>query len=376
MKRALLLSLLAGVGVLSTACADFRQPLTPDAPRASAVRADSPITVMTRNLYLGADIDGLIAAGAGPAAVLTAYQQLQHTDFPARAGRIAAEIAARMPDAVGLQEVTHYAFVTTQGTQQLDFLSLLRDSLAAQGANYDLAVLLANVSLLIPVSGLPGLNAVYYVDGDAILVRHGVAWSDPDTAHYQTQQQLTVSGFTFDNLRGWTAVTVTRHGTSYRFVNTHLEIQAFRAVQEAQAGELAALLAGETLPVILVGDFNSAANPSAPAADKTDSYRILRNAGFADLEQREPRSNFMVTCCHLADLSDAVPTFDQRLDLVLARMKGAGFGGQSAIEFVIGQRFLVDPDGVPGNADDYYLWPSDHAAVFGQLWPAPGLAAH
>ena len=162
------------------------------------------------------------------------------------------------------------------------------------------------------------------------------------------------------------AVTLHVNGQDVRFVNTHTEIQAFRDVQEQQAGELAAMLADEPLPIVLVGDFNSAANPSAPAGSKTGTYHILRNAGFADLELRDGHSNDIVTCCHLADLSDVVPTFDQRLDLVFARWGKAGFGGQSDIEIVTGQRF---PD------HDYFLWPSDHAAVFGKIWPAPGLAS-
>lgn len=375
MQRRLLISLLGAFTLLAAACADVQPPTGPAAPRAAGVGAAPPITVMTRNMYLGADIDALITPGADPRVVIpAALAQLQHTDYVARAPHLAAEIAARMPEAVGLQEVTHYIFDTQAGVQQLDFLDVLQLNLQALGAQYDVAVRQNNVSLTIPV-GASGINSVTYTDGDAILVRHDVTSTDPAKGHYPTQASLTVGGVTFDNLRGWNAVTLHVNGGNYRFVNTHLEIQTFRAVQEAQAGELAALLAGETLPVILVGDFNSAANPSAPASDKTDSYRILRNAGFADLELREPRSSFMVTCCHLADLSDAVPTFDQRLDLVLARMGAAGFGGQSAMEVVIGQRFLVDPDGVPGNADDYHLWPSDHAAVFGQLWPAPGLAS-
>jgi endonuclease/exonuclease/phosphatase family metal-dependent hydrolase len=274
------------------------------------------------------------------------------------------EIAARQPEAVGLQEVTHYIFDTVAGVQNLDYIDVLQLYLTAMGAHYDVAVRQNNVTLVIPV-GAAGINSVTYTDGDAILVRHDIPWSNAAHGHYPTQAELNVGGVTFDNLRGWNAVTLHVNGQDIRFVNTHMEIQAFRAVQEQQARELAAMLEDEPLPTVLVGDFNSAANPSAPAEAKTESYHTLRNAGFADLELRDAHSNDIVTCCHLADLSDVVPTFDQRLDLVLARWGKAGFGGQSDIEIVIGQRF---PD------HDYFLWPSDHAAVFGKIWPAPGLA--
>ncbi len=360
MRRLFLLPVLTVL--LVSACTDLPQSTAPDVRLAvGGVRAAPPITVMSRNLYLGADIDALIAPGADPRVVIPqALGQLQHNDYPARAQHIAMEIAARQPEAVGLQEVTHYIFDTAGGVQNLDFIDVLQLYLSAMGAHYDVAVRQNNVTLLIPV-GAAGINSVTYTDGDAILVRHDVAWSDPAKGHYPTQQELNVAGFVFDNLRGWNAVTVHVNDQDVRFVNTHMEIQTFRAVQEQQARELAALLADEPLPIVLVGDFNSAANPSAPAASKTETYHILRNAGFADLELRAAHSNDIVTCCHLADLSDVVPTFDQRLDLVLARWGKAGFGGQADIEIVAGQRF---PD------HDYFLWPSDHAAVFAKLFPA------
>ena len=372
MRRSRLIPLLTGI-VLLAACADVRQPTAPAVrPAAShGVASGSPIVVMTRNLYLGANIDPLIAPGADPAQVLpAALAQLNHTDFPARAQALAMEIVANQPHAVGLQEVSHYTFDTAAGVQQLDFVVVLQAYLAAMGSPYDLAVRQNNVTLFIPLGGAGGLNSITYTDGDAILVRHGVSWSAPAAGHYATQVELTVAGTTFDNLRGWTAVTVDVNGVDFRFVNTHLEIQLFRPIQEAQATELATMLEAETLPVILVGDFNSAANPSAPAESKTDSYRILRDAGFADVELRQPHSSTMVTCCNAADLSNVEPTYNQRLDLVLVRFGESGFGGQSSIELVgetSADRFL-DPHG-------YYLWPSDHAGVVAQLWPAPGLLA-
>ncbi len=376
MRRSFLVPVLAAV-LLLPACADLEQPTTPVGARfaAGGLSSGAPITVMSRNLYLGADIDALIKPGADPRVVIpAALGQLQHNDFVARAQHIAMEIATRQPEAVGLQEVTHYVFATAAGKQTLDFLNVLQQYLGAMGAQYDVAVHQNNVSLLIPV-GAAGIDSVTYTDGDAILVRHDIAWSDPAHGHYPTQVELNVGGVTFDNLRGWNAVTIHVNGSDVRFVNTHLEIQTFRATQEQQARELADMLAEETLPIVLVGDFNSAANPSAPADSKTASYQILRDAGFADLELRDPHGISIVTCCHLADLSDVVPTFNQRLDLVLARFTNDGFGGQANTEVIVGQRFLVDPDHTPASGDEYYLWPSDHAAVFGKIWPAPGLMA-
>src|SRR2546427_5415495 len=69
------------------------------------------ITVMTRNLYIGADVDQVIGALASPdpnddvPALLAAIAVLQRTDFPTRAGALADEIARARPHVVGLQEV-------------------------------------------------------------------------------------------------------------------------------------------------------------------------------------------------------------------------------------------------------------------------------
>src|SRR2546422_11429163 len=77
---------------------------TPTAPGART------ITVMTRNLYIGADVDQVIGALASPdpnddvPALLAAIAVLQRTDFPTRAGALADEIARARPHVVGLQE--------------------------------------------------------------------------------------------------------------------------------------------------------------------------------------------------------------------------------------------------------------------------------
>jgi hypothetical protein len=70
------------------------------------------VTVMTRNLYVGADLlPAVLAIASGdPVAIVTAvsetFGKVQFTDFNARAEGIAHEIDAAQPDLVGLQEVT------------------------------------------------------------------------------------------------------------------------------------------------------------------------------------------------------------------------------------------------------------------------------
>ena len=94
------------------------------------LRRDDPatVTVMTRNLYLGADINRPVRAAAGrtgPEALIALGQAnhevreiVDHTDFAVRSRLLAAEIAAARPDVVGLQEVALWR----SGPMELDQL--------------------------------------------------------------------------------------------------------------------------------------------------------------------------------------------------------------------------------------------------------------
>ena len=81
------------------------------------------VKVMTRNLYLGADIFKVVEAAqvppsidlyAVPRAVAEVYQTMLFTSFESRAEGIADEIARDKPDVIGLQEVSTY-YIQTPG---------------------------------------------------------------------------------------------------------------------------------------------------------------------------------------------------------------------------------------------------------------------
>lgn len=75
---------------------------------ATTATADSPqVTVMTRNLYLGADVG--VAMDLIPnlsAAAQFMWDQVKATDFNKRAPKLAAEVIAARPDVIGIQEAT------------------------------------------------------------------------------------------------------------------------------------------------------------------------------------------------------------------------------------------------------------------------------
>jgi endonuclease/exonuclease/phosphatase family metal-dependent hydrolase len=319
-----------------------------------------PIRAMSYNLYIGTDVDRVIAAPPGEfdQRVQEALATFISTDFGERSGAIADQIAAAEPDVVGLQEVY---VISTQGVPSVpdmtvDFLQILMAQLGARGLDYVVVAQETLTQLMLPLGG----GGVGLVDSDVLLVRGGLQVANPAAVVYQTKLTVPFGPTTLDILRGYTAADVTVGGKAYRIVNTHFEPrQPAVQVQQAQAAELVAALAGEELPVILMGDLNSGPADQDPAAP----YRQLSAAGFGDAWShrvpRDPRGDEPgYTCCQDADLRNASPTLVERIDLILVRN-----------DFGILPRSIVGPSRTEVIGDEQAdrtasgLWPSDHAGV-------------
>ena len=74
----------------------------------SPVQAAEPtVTVMSRNIYLGADVGvAMELIPDFPAAAQFMWEQVKKTDFSKRAPILAAQIRAENPDVIGIQEAT------------------------------------------------------------------------------------------------------------------------------------------------------------------------------------------------------------------------------------------------------------------------------
>jgi hypothetical protein len=359
--------------LVASAC-DLDVAAPPPPLESPAAGLASPgLTVMTRNLYVGADFGALLNGGDPSSAIAAALASLQQTNFGARASALAMEIVTSQAQLVGLQEVSRFELPVGLGLPtEIDYLTILMAFIQAYGGNYVVAALQPELELTIPIV-LNGtlVGTATYLDRDVIRARSDVQIEDATGGWYSTQQMVSIGGVSFPFLRGWAAVKATAAGQTIRFVTTHLEVQRFRPGPEAQARELVDLFADDEHPVVRVGDFNSAANPHAAEEERSGSYHIFRNSGYEDLWLREPHSVGGLTCCNDDLLDNPEPQFYSRLDLVLARYGPAGFGGRSAMHLV-GEEPGDRIDLAPG----YTLWPSDHAGVVATLWPAPGILAN
>lgn len=325
---------------------------------AQAGADDGPrLKVMSRNIYLGSSLTPAVTATTPTEFVIattTIWGTVQFTNFPARAGALAAEIDAARPDLIGLQEVSRWTPLGPGAPAGLDFLAILQGQLAARGLSYSVASVSDNARIgpvpLIcdPTTGALCSYGVLFEDRDVVLVnddRRGLYTWGARSGRYTAQQVLTtpVGSLSFD--RGWASVQGSLWGHRFRFVNTHLETEDFPAVQEAQAAEFLAGPARARGTVIAVGDFNSAADGST-----TSSYAALTSR-FRDAWSIHPRwSGF--TCCQNGTLTNPTSELASRIDLVLVR----GAGVRTAR--VVGNTpFQAAPP----------FWASDHAGVVAGL---------
>jgi hypothetical protein len=332
------------------------------------------LTVMTRNLYLGADIFAVVEGDPRgiPLRVTQAWQHIQMMNFPERAGRIAEEVAASSPALIGLQEVPLYRIDPTGdavygGTQPatigaLDYLATLQGALAAQGQCYKVAAsnLLTDVELPAVTSPAPTFIDIRYTDRDVILARCDVATTDPRSGVYANRLVFNVGPMTIPALRGWASTLATVGGVTYRFTDTHLETDGSPAIQVAQATELLGTLASETHPIVFVCDCNSAADGS-----QTATYGLLTGrGGFSDAwSEAHPRDPGYTSS--LPDGYFTEPQLRTRIDLVLARY---GFGASPNAGIVGGVHAdIVGETAAERTASG--LWPSDHAGVVATLTP-------
>jgi Endonuclease/Exonuclease/phosphatase family len=364
----IVLSTLAVLGLAILAVADAAQAAKQGGPK---------VTVMTRNVFLGADLGPALSATTLDGAIDGAgviFNEVDATNFPERAKPLAKEIAVSEPDLVGLQEVALWRqqfpsdlppeFGGTPATEvRYDFLALLQQELEAIDVHYRVIAVQEEFDQELPVD-LDGSNETggpfgAELDGrltmrDVILAKKGsaVRTGETDGAHFINMFRPLIGGvIPIPVERGWvsTEASVGGSATEFRFVNTHLEAFGEDTIREAQAKELFA--PGGPLDtdkqVVLVGDLNSGteARHNIHGTDQL-AFQALLGFGMTD-------NGAIQSCCY-SDLFDPTQVFDHTVDHVLTKP-----GLQARNAFVTGND--------PAERTPSGLWPSDHAGVVSTL---------
>jgi endonuclease/exonuclease/phosphatase family metal-dependent hydrolase len=338
------------------------------------------LTVMTRNLYIGGDVDAVLETtdpDSIPILAAYAYAMLEATDFSGRMRAIAEEIASANPDLVGLQEV-YIIRTETPGDYppgppdatvvQFDFLQTLLAELANLGANYVVAGSVENSDVEVPrfdgfIGEIPQITDVRVTDFDVVLARSDVQTSNVLAANYSVDYN--VFGTTIK--RGYIILDAEVDGQSYRFVNTHPEPTSTANGQVVQAHiyELLQILGSMgTKPTIVLGDMNTHAPPDARYWDHPEAYDMIVAAGYEDVWaslDEEDDGEDGLTCCHLLTLDEATPAFYERVDLIWTKDLDGLTNAAGKLQGNV--RIVGKYDG----RTDLGLWPSDHAGVVAEL---------
>lgn len=352
------------------------------------------LRVMTRNLYLGADLGPALRATSVDSAVDAGGQivnQVHATKFPSvRAGLLAAEIRKQRPDVVGLQEAAWWRtaspasiepavngkpVATQTDPQGGDFIKELLAKLnrGGKGLRYKVAVVKPEFDFELPVnSGSGGLAAADHNERltmrDAILVRKGtgIKLSRATTGTYRTLLQVKLAGALPVNVtRGWAAVDVKVAGRKFHVVDAHFE--AFDGgeantgsdgvtypkggIREAQAKQLVAAGGPASRPnTILLGDLNSDSPVHGDQVDPGDAlaYRAVLAGGLRELSPAAPPFGCCIQDANLTDPSRAGVT--HRVDHVMTNAKRVKLeGGAVTSTYAKG------------------LWSSDHFGLASRL---------
>lgn len=416
-RRKVLLALALLAAAAMTAIGLMAAPASSEA--AKKPKKSSIIKVMTRNVYLGADLGDAIAAPSTEAFLRANGAILRQVDgnaFPVRAKGLAQEIRSKKPDLVGLQEVAKWSIgppelavindptQSTATTVKYDYLKELMTEINRGRDLYRVVRVTDEFDFEAPADYNLATPNLLDLNGrltmrDVIIARTSsgpkVSTRKPKGGNYSTLYRPVISGIQINVARGWNSVEA-RVGNSpwFTFVNTHLEafgddknkvVDCMTAPAPAyvnnqvsircqQAKELYnTVIKKSKLPVIAVGDFNSddrtVVDANCPSPENTAGTLPGGNGGLCGdtfaynalkkLGMRNVSTYKPLSCC----LNTA--------DLIAVGGGGSRSDFDTHIDHILtdqpARKVKMIGSAVTGLSPENGYWNSDHAGVFSKL---------
>ena len=302
------------------------------------VHAEEPyrITVMSRNLYLGADVGvALELIPNFPKAAQFMWDQVKKTDFATRAPKLARESAQDRPEFIGVQEATMWYCKKDFFSDKVEVFNFLDQFIAAtkaSGVGYSLATAngveafnpgysIAAIPYVTKVRDPEVFNPIFGQDtascgftiGDALLVRDDVKDRIIQVGNTEYDATYSIVPTLMTIYRGYTWADFKVQDSVVRLITTHLEsIWDENKVPNSalQAQQLVADLKDAKMPIVIMGDFNAdyrdprpqgEPNPGeqpvasetcpTPGGAKCNAYSTMIEAGFenASPDAKNPR---------------------------------------------------------------------------------------
>ena len=291
-------------------------------PQVSASADEKPIKVMSRNLYLGADVGVALQLIPNlPAAAQFMWKQVQETDFSKRKDILVSEIQSESPDVIGLQEATIWYCQAKPWSKKVEVFNFTNQLLQALNGTYIIAekdgrkafnpgYSIGPIPFLTRVNDAKTFQPLFGQDhadcgfqiGDALLIKSELKQYINQVGNTEYDAVYKVVPTLMEIYRGYTWADITMQGSNVRFVATHLESlwDANKVPKAAdQARQLVKDLASTQSPIVVIGDFNSDprdprqkgyANPGEqPTASEKDRKSTRLNSSHSQ-QSRMPSS--------------------------------------------------------------------------------------
>jgi len=354
------------------------------------------VTVMSRNIYLGADVGRALELIPNlPAAAQYMWDQVKQTDFSKRAKILAREINQSSPDVIGLQEATIWYCKKYPWSKKVEVFNFTEQLLDALNGRYEL-VSKDGVKALNPgfsINPIPFLtkvndeqtfNKVFgrssaacgFETGDALLVKKSDNLEVIEVGNSEYEDSYSIVPTIMTIYRGYSWADIKVNGVPTRFVTTHLESlwDENKVPNSAkQAMQLVSDLSNTKMPVIVMGDFNAdprdprskdQSNPgeqpvqsqACQANDITcNAYLIMSQAGYKDAgpDSLDPNN---YTWGMNALLTGADPK-----RLLAAKLMGNAYGFTDRLDYIFSKNGTESVTSeIIGTQGEYG---SDHAGV-------------